>query len=127
MNQLTRNLQHVQRIQAKGPRDSFTADCLAEKVAEARVGLQIGEEEMARLNGAIGRHDLADQSYALRRLQLLVDRASTVLDGARICATQDPGGITATKVEVEISPAIPNDDPTAPPLNVQPIERPPKE
>jgi hypothetical protein len=38
-----------------------------------------------------------------------------VLAAARICATDDPGGITATKVEVEISPAIPAGDPTGPP------------
>jgi hypothetical protein len=127
MEQLARNLQHVQRIRAKAAQDTFTADCLAEKVAEARVGVQLGDEEMARLHAGIVKGDTGEQAYALHRLQLLVDRASTVLDGARICAMQDPGGITATKVEVEVSPAVPRGDPTAPPTPFQPVERPPEQ
>jgi hypothetical protein len=125
MDQLARNLQHVQRIRAKGAKDTFTADCLAEKVAEARIGMQLGDEEMARLHAGIASGDADEQAYALHRLKLLVDRASTVLDGARVCAAQDPGGITATKVEVEVSPAVPQDDPTAPPSPFHPVERPP--
>jgi hypothetical protein len=125
MDQLARNLQHVQRIRAKGAKDTFTADCLTEKVAEARVGVQLGDEEMARLHAGLANNDADEQAYALHRLQMLVDRASKVLDGARICAAQDPGGITATKVEVEISPVVPQGDPTAPPPPFHPVERPP--
>ena len=127
MEQLARNLQHVQRVAAKADRDTYTVDCLAEKIGEARVGLQIGEEEMTRLHDGLARGDVGEQAYAVRRLQLLVERAKTVLDGARICAAKDPGGITATRVEVEVAPTVPAGDPTAPAPFFQPVERPPEQ
>ncbi len=80
---------------------------------------------MARLHDGLARGDVGEQAYAVRRLQLLVDRAKTVLNGARICAAKDPGGITATRVEVEVAPTVPAGDPTAPAPFFQPVERPP--
>src|SRR4029077_3641258 len=110
MNALSRNLQLVQRIGSKSPSDACSVVCVEERLAESRIGVQIGDQEIARLTSSLARHDAAEEAYALRRLQLLVERAGQVASAARTCATQDPGGVTSTKVEVEISPAVPRDD-----------------
>ena len=128
MRTLAQGVTLIQRIAAKAPRDSFTADCVEEKLAEARIGLRIGDQEMARLETAIAGNDQKEQAYALRRLGMLVDRSTMLIKQARSCAYQDSGGVTTTKVEVEISPKIPRDDPTALPLPTPPADlRPPNE
>jgi hypothetical protein len=115
MRALSHAVQTIQRIGAKAPRDAYSADCVIERLAEARIGVRLGDQEFARLEASLARQDRDEERYALRRLDMLVARAAAVLAAARICATDDPGGITATKVEVEISPAIPAGDPTGPP------------
>jgi hypothetical protein len=115
MRVLAHAVETVQRIGAKAPHDAYTADCIAERLAEARVGVRLGEQESARLEASLQGHDRGEADYALRRLDLLAARAASVLASARICAADDPGGVTATQVEVEISPAIPKGDPTGPP------------
>jgi hypothetical protein len=124
MTALSQNVQLIQRIRAKAPRDSYSASCVTEKLAEAQIGLRLGDQEMVRLETSLARRDAGERAYALRRLQLLVERAATVLTAARACAAVDEGGITSTKVEVEIDPKIPQDDPTKPPPPLQPDMRP---
>jgi hypothetical protein len=104
---LVRNVELLDRIQAKAPDDGYSRDCAAEKSAEARVGLRIGEEELARLQGAVSRNDEGEREYALRRLGILVERGKSVADAARKCITVDLGSITATSVEVEVAPGVP--------------------
>jgi hypothetical protein len=115
MRVLAHAVETIQRIAAKAPRDAYTANCVAEKLAEARIGVRLGDQESARLEASLAGHDGEEAAYALRRLGLLAARAASVLAAARICATDDTSSVSATKVEVEISPAIPAGDPTGPP------------
>jgi hypothetical protein len=125
---LVHNVELLDRIRAKAPHeDPLSGNCAAEKSAEARIGLRLGEEEIARLQGALSRNDAAEQDYALRRLKILVDRGTAVADEARKCIAVDGGSITATRVEVEIAPTIPSDTPTGPPPAMPPLDmRPPE-
>ena len=111
---LVRNVELLDRIRAKAPEDGASRDCAAQKSAEARIGLRIGEEEIARLQGAISRNDEGERDYALRRLTMLVERGKSVADAARKCIAVDLGSITATSVEVEAAPGP--DVPLSPPL-----------
>ena len=115
MRVMAHAVETIQRIGAKARRDPYTVDCVAERLAEARIGVRLGDQESARLETSLARHDRDEASYALRRLALLAARAASVVASARICAADDPGGVSATKVEVEISPAIPRGAPTGPP------------
>jgi hypothetical protein len=122
MRALTSSVEHIQRMRAKSPPDAYSLNCVTERLAEARIGVQLGDREMERLQ--THQHDAAEQAYALHRLQLLAERASTVVGAARICIRDDPGGITATKVEVEVPRGLPAGDPTAAPLPPPPETRP---
>ena len=121
---LVRNVELLERIRAKAPHDGWSENCAAEKATEARIGLSIGEQEIARLQDAMTRKDDDERDYALRRLGALVDRGRTVASDARKCIALDPGSITATTVDVEISPLVPKDVDTAPPPSALPVQRP---
>src|SRR4051794_23317372 len=82
---LVRNVELLERIRSKAPHDGWSENCAAEKTAEARVGLQIGEQEITRLQDALTRKDDEERDYALRRLGALVDRGRAVAADARKC------------------------------------------
>jgi len=119
---LVRNVELLDRIRAKAPDDGASRDCAARKSAEARIGLRIGEEEIARLQGAISKNDEGERDYALRRLTMLVERSKSVADAARKCIAVDLGSITATSVEVVAAPGP--DVPLSPPLPALQDQRP---
>ena len=121
---LVRNVELLERIRAKAPHDGWSENCAAEKTAEARIGLHIGEQEIARLQDAMARKDDEERDYALRRLGALVDRGKAVAADARRCIALDPGSITATTVEVEVPPQLPKETDIAPPLPTLPDMRP---
>jgi hypothetical protein len=125
MRILAHAVETIHRIGAKAPHDAYSRDCVAERLAEARVGVRLGEQESERLEASLARRDSEEASYALKRLGLLAARSASVLAAARICAADDTGGVSATKVEVEISPAIPAGDPTRPPPPDPVLMRPP--
>lgn len=124
---LVRNVELVERIRAKSPHDAYSQNCAAEKSAEARIGLRIGEGEIARLQDALARNDDGERDYALRRLGILVDRGGAVAAAARKCVDSDPGSITATRVQVEVSPTVPDDVPLTPGLPTTPQDMRPAE
>jgi hypothetical protein len=124
LSALVRNVELLERIRAKAPHDAWSENCAAEKAAEARIGLRLGEEEIARLQDAITRNDEGDRDYALRRLGILVDRGTSVAEAARKCIAVNPGSVTATTVEIEVAPGIPKDTDLTPPLPSLQITRP---
>jgi len=110
---------------------------VAEKLAEARAGVKIGSDDLGIIEDALaheqagetrgapagraGKADPAakkraeDVAHALTRLELLADRSRELKQAARTCADEDHGAVDITRVEVEISPAVPGGDPTAAP------------
>ena len=66
----------------------------------------------------------AENEYAARRLQLLVERSGELARAARVCATEELSTIDTTKVEVEILPSVPAGDPTRPPGDWETLLRP---
>lgn len=125
VRKLVAGIQQIERIRAKTPRDLLDTNCVDEKLAEARAGLQIAGGELGRLGETPTGPGGDEADYALHRLRLLVDRADELVRAARVCATEELSTIDTTKVEVEISPNLPDGDPTRPPSSFQPVERPP--
>jgi hypothetical protein len=68
-----------------------------------------------------------DHAHAERRLALLAERTAEVEKDARLCIEDELSTISATKFEVEVSPAVEAaGDPTGPPHPEAQAERPPK-
>jgi hypothetical protein len=115
MGKLVAGIQHIERIQAKTPRDAVDRSCVEAKLAEARVGLQIAGDEMSRLEASVSDGDLGEQDYAVRRMRILVDRASDLTRAAQVCATEEVSSIDVTSVEVVPPSGLPSDSVTDPP------------
>jgi hypothetical protein len=115
MGKLVAGIQHIERIRAKAPRDAVDRSCVDAKLAEARVGLQIAGEEMARLDASVSDGDAGEQDYAMRRMRMLVDRAGDLTRAAQVCATEEVSSIDVTRVEVVAPSGLPSDAITAPP------------
>ncbi|HEY6476576.1 MAG TPA: hypothetical protein VI456_08320 [Polyangia bacterium] len=123
---LVGGIQQIERIRAKTPKDALDASCVDEKLAEARAGLQIAGAELTRLRASVAPEAVGERDYALHRLQLLVERSADLSRAARVCATVELSTIDTTKVEVEVSPAVPAGDPTGPPSSFEVPQRPPR-
>lgn len=123
---LVAGIQLIERIRGKTPRNAFDGNCVDEKLAEARAGLQIAGGELARVEASLKPQDAPDRDYALRRLRLLRERSAELIRAARVCATEDLSSIDTTKVEVQVAPAVPAGDPTALPWGFQHPGRPPR-
>ncbi|HVY41084.1 MAG TPA: hypothetical protein VHM31_24275 [Polyangia bacterium] len=93
-------IQHIERIRAKAPRDAVDRNCVDRKLAEARVGLQIATEEIARLDASVGDGDAGEQEYSMRRLRLLAERANDLTRAAQVCVTDEVSSIDVTQVQV---------------------------
>ncbi len=115
VGKLVAGIQHIERIRAKAPRDAVDRSCVDAKLAEARVGLQIAGEEMARLDASLSDGDAGEQDYAMRRMRMLVDRAGDLTRAAQVCATEEVSSIDVTQVEVIPPAGLPSDAITAPP------------
>ncbi|HXJ20030.1 MAG TPA: hypothetical protein VMT03_07330 [Polyangia bacterium] len=114
MSKLVAGIQHIERIRAKTPADLVDRSCVDAKLAEARVGLQIAGDEMARLEASVSDNDVGEQEYAMRRMRMLVDRTSDLTHAAQICATEEASSIDVTSVEVVAPSGLPPDSITAP-------------
>jgi hypothetical protein len=111
---LVAGIQQIERIRAKVPANPLDGSCVDEKLAEARAGLQIAGAELGRVRESVAPEAAGERDYALHRLHLLVERSAELTRAARVCATEELSTIDTTKVEVEISPAVPPGDPTGP-------------
>jgi hypothetical protein len=125
IKKLVADIQLIERIRAKTPAIALDGSCVDQKLAEGRAGLQIAAAELARLDEGQARGDAGENEYAGRRLQLLVERSGELARAARVCATEELSTIDTTKVDVEISPSVPEGDPTRPPGDWEALQRPP--
>ena len=104
----------------------FHASCVAQRLAEAQVHVTLARDEMRRFEGPAS--GSADKAHAAKRLALIAERTAEVEHTARVCIEDELSTITATKFEVEVSPAVEAaGDVTKPPPPV-PLQdlRPPK-
>lgn len=100
LGKLVAGIQHIERIRAKAPRDAVDRNCVDAKLAEARVGLQIAGEEMARLDAGLTSGDAGEQEYAMRRLRLLAERAHDLTHAAQVCVSDELSSIDVTQVQI---------------------------
>ena len=82
----------------------FHASCVAQRLAEAQVHVTLARDEMRRFEGAGS--GPGDQAHAAKRLGLIAERTAEVEHTARVCIEDELSTISATKFEVEVSPAV---------------------
>jgi len=100
MGKLVAGIQHIERIRAKAPQAAVDRNCVDRRLSEARVGLQIATDEIARLDASVNSGDEGEQDYSMRRLRLLAERATELTKAAQVCATEEVSSIDVTQVQI---------------------------
>jgi hypothetical protein len=116
---------HTLEESARKQKDIIKLNCVINKQTEARVNASIAEQAMASLQENVARGDEGGRTHEFTRLTIINQKISVLGAEAENCIGEDLSFVGATRVDLEIDPNIPRDDPTQPAVPTTPIDRPP--
>jgi hypothetical protein len=121
-------LKRIQTLQdqAKREKDIIRLNCVTDKLVQARVNVNIGEQSMATMQESIARNDQGEQTHEFTRLTIVNQKVTVLGAEAENCIGEDLSFVGATRVDVEVDPNIPQYDPTQPGSPFIDITRPPE-
>ena len=112
--------------QAKREKDIIRLNCVTDKLVQARVNVNIGEQSMASLQESVTRSDAGESTHEFTRLTIVNQKVTVLGAEAENCIGEDLSFVGATRVDVEVDPNIPQYDPTQPGSPFIDITRPPE-
>lgn len=120
-------LQRVQVLQetAKKQKDIIKLNCVSDKLVQAKVNASIAEQAMTALQENIAKADEGGRTHEFTRLTILNQKVLVLGAEAENCIGEDLTFVGATRIDVEVDPNIPKDDPTQPGFPSTAVERPP--
>ena len=116
---------HTLEETARKQKDIIKLNCVINKQTEAKVNASIAEQATASLQENVARGDEGGRIHEFTRLTIINQKISVLGAEAENCIGEDLSFVGATRVDLEIDPNIPRDDPTQPAVPSTPIERPP--
>jgi hypothetical protein len=106
-------------------KDVIKINCLQDKSLQVKGHIAVADQSMTTLNGAVSRGDDGARQHEFMRLTILFQKVVVLGTEAENCVGEDVSYVGDTKVDVEIDPSIPSDDPTEPALPLPDVNRPP--
>jgi hypothetical protein len=125
MGEVQKRIQGLQE-QAKREKDIIRLNCVTDKLVQARVNIDIGEQSMASLQDSITRADTGESTHEFTRLTIVNQKVTVLGAEAENCIGEDLSFVGATRVDIEVDPNIPQYDPTQPGSPFIDITRPPE-
>jgi len=124
---MNETLGHIQTLQetARRQKDIIKLNCVTDKLVQAKVNINIAEQAMTTLQESIARADEGARTHEFTRLTIVNQKVLVLGTEAENCIGEDLSFVGATRVDVDIDPNIPQDDPTQPPLPTVDTDRPP--
>jgi hypothetical protein len=110
---------------ARRQKDIIKLNCVASKMVQAKANVNISEQANASLQESISRADTEGEAHEFTRLTIIHQKVMVLGAEAENCIGEDLSFVGATRVDVEVDPNIPKDDPTLPPTPVLDVTRPP--
>ena len=121
-------LQRIQALQetARKQKDIIKLNCVADKLVQTKVNVSIADQAMTALQENVARSDEGGRTHEFTRLTIINQKVLVLGAEAENCIGEDLSFVGATRVDIDIDPNIPRDDPTQPPAPTISIERPPE-
>jgi hypothetical protein len=120
-------LQRVQTLQetARKQKDIIKLNCVSDKLVQAKVNASIADQAMTALQENIAKADEGGRTHEFTRLTIINQKVLVLGAEAENCIGEDLTFVGATRIDVDVDPNIPRDDPTQPASPATSIERPP--
>jgi hypothetical protein len=125
VNGILLRIQSLQE-QARKQKDIIRLNCLADKLVQAKVNLNIADQAITAVQEAVNRKDQAGSTHEFTRVTIVHQKAQVLGAEAEACVGEDLSFVGATKVEVEENPDLPKGNFTDPRPDVPLVERPPQ-
>ncbi len=121
-------LQRIQALQetARKQKDIIKLNCVADKLVQTKVNVSIADQAMTALQENVARSDEGGRTHEFTRLTIINQKVLVLGAEAENCIGEDLSFVGATRIDIDIDPNIPRDDPTQPPSPTISIERPPE-
>jgi hypothetical protein len=110
---------------AQNKKDMVMVNCASDKLLQVRGYAAVGAAAMSGIEAAIQQHDAVTRSHNFDRATIVYQKVLVLGTEAEGCVGEDVNYVGATRVDVEIDPSIPQEDPTIPALFVPSADRPP--
>ena len=124
MNQVLSRIQTLQES-ARRQKDIIKLNCVADKLVQTRVNVNIADQAMTALQEHVARSDEGGRTHEFTRLTIINQKVVVLGAEAENCIGEDLSFVGATRVDVDVDPSIPVDDPTQPPAPIPVFDRPP--
>jgi hypothetical protein len=115
---------------ARRKKDVLMLNCVNDKSVQITGHLAVADNEaggtIQRINAAVAGDTKYDRKHEFTRMTILYQKVVVLGTEAENCIGEDASYVGATKIEVEVDPNIPEEDPTQPQLPLPDVTRPPE-
>jgi hypothetical protein len=124
MGQVIKRIQTLQET-ARKQKDIIKLNCVADKLVQGKVNVSIADQALTSLQENISRADEGGRTHEFTRLTIINQKVTVLGAEAENCIGEDLSFVGATRIDVDVDPNIPKDDPTQPGVATTNIDRPP--
>lgn len=124
MNGTLKRMQ-VLREKARKEKDIIRLNCVTDKLVQTKVSITIGEEALSALQEAATRGDDGARIHEFSRVTLVHQKVQILIAEAEACTGEDILVAGPGRVDTDVDPSIPPEDPTQPPPPRPDFDRPP--
>jgi hypothetical protein len=111
---------------AQKQKDVIKLNCVTDKLVQLRGHVAVANQSISALDEAVARGDDGARQHEYVRLVIMHQKTDLLTTEAENCLGEDVSYVGNTKVDVEVDPSIPNEDPTQPTLPLPDVTRPPE-
>jgi hypothetical protein len=117
---------NVLQDRAKKDKDVIKLNCVSDKLVQVKGHLAVTDQSMTALQTAIARSDEGGRQHEFTRITILYQKVLVLGTEAEGCIGEDVSYVGSTRVDVDVDPNVPQEDPTEPTLPLPDVTRPPE-